>query len=469
MIRFHYNSSKNQGQLLGCPETLRLLRNHFSVKNPGAFFAKKAGKHAADRKYAITPTGLFNFGMFLEIRKYLTELQIIDIEYTPEFKQRLKCGFHTESVYDEFKFKLRYFQTETIQKALRMGFGTIVIGTGGGKSLTTAGLIENIWKNHQKSDFKCVISVPGISLVSQLMSDFTNYGVGFTFSSWGKDAPLQDTNVVITNSENLNLKFDDNPWLKDIDVFVVDECHKCGSDSDFANKCTKIKTPHKFGFTGTLPKDIMAQWKVLGLLGPVIYEKNSKELRDEGFISNASVKILKLIHPKRKRESYQEELDYIYNCSERNELIKKLVSKLDKNSLILVNHLEHGRNLLEILSQIDNRQVFFIEGGTELEQRDRIKKLMEHNDDIVLVAMSGIFATGISINNIHYVMLVGYGKSFIRIVQSIGRGLRLHPDKKKLTIIDVCDNIHYSSSHAMERQSIYDSEQIQWKEHEIVL
>lgn len=469
VIQFHYNKSRRQGQLLADPDTLALIRVYFSVKNENARFAKKYNKRIPDRKYAITPTGLFDFGLYLEIRKHLVDLQLNEISYTPEFKNRIRCGFGVETVYDEFSYPLRYFQIETIQNCLKWGCGTIVIGTGGGKSLTTAALIENIWLNRTKPKFKCVVTVPGISLVTQLMSDFEEYGVGFTFSEWGQHNSLQDTDVIITNSENFNARFEDNNWIQDIDLFIVDECHKCGSGSAFSKKCEKIKTPNKFGFTGTLPRDLISKWKVIGMFGPVVYEKNSKELRDEGYISQAYIKILKLRHKIKLKKDYDLELDYVYECVERNNLIRKLCKKLEKNTLILVNHLKQGRNLFECISELENKKVYFIEGDVVGEERERIKAIMENEDDVVVIAMSRIFSTGISINNIHNILFVAYGKSFIRTVQSIGRGLRLHTDKKKLTIIDICDNLYYSQRHVEERKSIYDDEQIKWSETEIDL
>ena len=104
-----------------------------------------------------------------------------------------------------------------------------------------------------------------------------------------------------------------------------------------------------------------------------------------------------------------------------------------------------------------------------VEDREKVKKSMEEQDNIVCIAMSSIFSTGINIKNLHYIIFAAGGKSFIRIIQSIGRGLRLHKDKEKLVIFDLYDNFEYSTQHADERKMYYDEEQIPWKENKVSL
>jgi superfamily II DNA or RNA helicase len=105
----------------------------------------------------------------------------------------------------------------------------------------------------------------------------------------------------------------------------------------------------------------------------------------------------------------------------------------------------------------------------EVEERKKIIDMMEKNDNIICIAMASIFSTGINIKNLPNIIFAGLGKSFIRVVQSIGRGLRLHDNKSKLRIIDVSDNLKYSYSHALHRQEIYDKEQIVWRSKEIAI
>jgi superfamily II DNA or RNA helicase len=208
-------------------------------------------------------------------------------------------------------------------------------------------------------------------------------------------------------------------------------------------------------------------WKVLGTFGPVIYEKNSKELRDEGHLSNVRVKMIKLNHGKIPSLQYNDELEFVYNSDRRNYLIQKLAKGVKGNTLILVNHLEQGNNLFDILSQIEDKSTFYVKGETGLDERNDIISMVSSRDDLLVIAMSKIFATGINAPNIHNLFFVAGGKAFIRTVQGIGRGLRLHPSKEKLTIIDIYDSLKYSTRHAELRKEIYDDEQIEWNEVEI--
>ena len=473
MIKFDYEKSYRKGRLITDEDTLCLIMNHFSQAIPNIEHLRKAtgNPKLPSREYAVQPTGMFDIGIYKLIEEFLISEQITEIEYTDEFKSRLDCGFSVETVFDGLEYGNRYYGIETVQSALTNGCGTIVIGTGGGKSYITASLIENIWRLN-KTDFKCIIIVPGLSLVNQLLGNFEEYKVNFTYSGWTggpNGMPLQNTDVVICNSENFCAAFKNNEkWIRNVDMVVTDEAHKAKAGNQLTKYVSKIYTSHKFGFTGTLPKDKLDMWKILGTFGQIIYEKNSKELRDEKFLTDVTIKVVKLIHPKKKKRSYKNELSYLYNCESRNNIIRKIVENLNNNVLILVNNIEHGEILLETL-EFPNRELYFVQGSMPVSERIKIVQRMESQTNIVCVAMSSIFSTGIDIKNLHYIMFVAGGKSFIRTVQSIGRGLRLHNTKLRLTIFDICDNMKSSEEHLGERTSFYDEEQIQWSETEISL
>ena len=145
-----------------------------------------------------------------------------------------------------------------------------------------------------------------------------------------------------------------------------------------------------------------------------------------------------------------------------------MCSKFNNNSLILVNHLAHGDALYDKLLECTDKQVFFVKGEVEVETRDEIKKIMETNNNVICIAMSSIFSTGINIKNIHMIMFASGGKSFIRTIQSIGRGLRLNENKNKLVIIDLADHLKYGERHSFKRKEIYGQEKINYKITEIV-
>lgn len=472
VITFDYKPSRRQAQILTDSETLGMIRNHFSLKNEGAFFAKRKGKRfVKDRKYAITATGLFNFGFYAEILKYLRDNQLTNISFTDDFKKRLKCGVKDFEFWDELKYDARYYQKDSIIAALQRGYGTLLLATGSGKSICQALLIENYIRLMSQNDhhFKCLIVVPGLSLVEQLQNDFREYGVTFSFSGWTGKNPLQDTEVVICNSELLNSQFSKHSWIVDVNLLIADECHKINDTADISKLLNKVKTQNKFGFTGTLSDKLIDQWKTIGTFGPVIYEKKSKELRDEEYLSEVEINVLKLNHHPIKSFKYRQELEYLYNHEKRNKLIAKLADALTGNTLIMVNHLDHGDILLSCLSSRSGKKCYFVKGETEVSERQKIIDMMEKDDNIICIAMSSIFSTGINIKNLPNIIFAGLGKSFIRVVQSIGRGLRLHENKSVLRIYDMMDNLKYSQSHAIHRQGIYDKEQIPWKIKEVEL
>ena len=146
----------------------------------------------------------------------------------------------------------------------------------------------------------------------------------------------------------------------------------------------------------------------------------------------------------------------------RNEIISKLVCKVDNNALILVDYIEHGEKLFNYIKEVcPDKKIYFIRGEVEVEERDKVRKLMEVRNDIVVVAISKIFSTGINIKNLHYIVFACGGKAKVKIIQSVGRGLRLHINKDKLIIFDINDNLHYSKLHSGKRISLYEKENIQ--------
>jgi superfamily II DNA or RNA helicase len=471
MLTFDYNTSNRK--LLVKTEDSSLfdkIREHFSVENEGARFARYRGRFAARRKYAITGTGASELGLYWDIRQYLIKEQVkVDVNITEKLQKVLDVGRDIE-LYKKFTLELREYQEDVIKKALKIGRGTCVLGTGAGKTLTTAALIENYFQScPDKDTFKCIVLVPDLGLVSQTYEEFNDVGTTFKMTKWtGKTKPDLTSNVIICNIGIVQSQFDNNDWMKYIDLLIVDECHKIKATNKVSKIVSKIKTHNKYGFTGTLPENNLDKWSIIGKLGPVIYEKTSYELRLEDYLANVNVKVLNLeykIPPRYLSDNkYREELDFIYESPFRNTFLSKLCSKLDNNTLVLVNHIKHGLELQEYLKNSEDKQVYFIRGEVEVEERDKIKKIMEKDSNVICIAMSSIFSTGVNIKNLHNIIFAAGGKSFIRTVQSVGRGLRKHASKNKLIIFDICDKLRYGLRHCEKRKDIYQTEKIKYTE-----
>ena len=475
MLTFDYNTSNRK--LLVKTEDSSLfdkIREHFSIENEGARFARYRGRFAARRKYAITGTGACELGLYWDIRQYLIKEQIkVDISITDKLQKVLDVGRDIE-LYKKFTLELREYQEEVIKKALKIGRGTCVLGTGAGKTLTTAALIENYFQScPDKDTFKCIVLVPDLGLVSQTYEEFNDVGTTFKMTKWtGKTKPDLTSNVIICNIGIVQSQFDNNDWMKYVDLLIVDECHKIKASNKVSKIVSKIKTHNKYGFTGTLPENNLDKWSIIGKLGPVIYEKTSYELRLEDYLANVNVKVLNLEYKVPPRylsdNKYREELDFIYDSHFRNTFLTKLCSKLENNTLILVNHISQGVILSEYLTQCENKQIYFIRGEVEVETREDIKRIMEKDNNVICVAMSSIFSTGVNIKNLHNIIFAAGGKSFIRTVQSVGRGLRKHASKNKLVIFDICDNLRYGLRHCEKRKDIYKTEKIKYTESKIL-
>lgn len=468
-INFNYNNSTGKMSLSTDDSDLfSRIREHFSAENKGARFARRFSRFAPQRKYIITQSGACELGLYWEIRKYLIENQILcDINIADKLQVVLDTKI-TASLYSKFNFELRDYQTDVLEKALKLGRGTCVLGTGAGKTFTTAALIENYYRNsNNKLTFKCIVIVPDLTLVEQTYNEFLSCGISYKITKWtGSHKPDLTSNVVICNIGILQSQFEDNDWVKFVDLLIVDECHKIKPDNKISKIITKIKTHNRYGFTGTLPEEQIDKWSIIGKFGPVIYEKSSFELRVEDFLVNVEVKGININYssavPKILDNEYRNELDFIYKSNFRNNLIKNLCSRLANNTLVLVNHIEHGEIIYNTLSELTDRQVYFIRGEVEVEEREKIKREMELNNNIVCVAISAIFSTGVNIKNLHNIIFAAGGKSFIRTVQSIGRGLRKHENKDRLIILDLADNLKYGNAHSTKRQSIYTREKIKY-------
>jgi superfamily II DNA or RNA helicase len=270
---------------------------------------------------------------------------------------------------------------------------------------------------------------------------------------------------------NLEVQSNNNYYANGI---LVSNCHKIRKGNKITDLIKVIKTPCKFGFTGTMPESLLDQWNIIGKIGYILYERDSNTLRKDKYIADVCCQIIELSHKnlpepvEDKMKAYRNELEFIINSPFRNNLIAKLAANVTKNCLILIDFIRHGNILEEILKKnCPAKQVFFIQGSVEVDEREKVKQLMETNADVVVIAISKIFSTGINIKNLHYIVFAGGGKAKLRVVQSIGRGLRLHATKTKLILLDIADNLKYGNRHANKRQKLYGEESIPYTVKEI--
>ena len=222
----------------------------------------------------------------------------------------------------------------------------------------------------------------------------------------------------------------------------------------------------------------MDEWNIIGKIGPILYEEKTKSLELKKYISNFKIIILNITHKNpptftanqlNPTEAYNNEINYLMNNQRRNQIISKVSVRLKNNTIIMVDRIDHGLNLEIELKAIcgEEKIIYFIRGSTDLDEREKIRKLMEEKDNIVAIAVSKIFSTGINIPNLHNIIFASAGKAKIKIMQSIGRALRLHPTKSMATIIDIADNTKYGKIHLNERLQLYTKEKYNYEKKEI--
>jgi superfamily II DNA or RNA helicase len=475
MISLEFDIKKKKGIYQG--DYFDEVREHFSVKNDAAKFSRN--RFMPSRKYAITNTGRFDPCLLKDIINFLeknTEYTIQKIkiskdllkENNPSYYDWVKSPHFSNNEFP-LSLKLRDYQKEIVDKCLNFGRGTVVLATAGGKTLVMASVLSKLWE--MNNEFKGCLIVPNLGLVEQSYNDFIEYGVPFKLTKWtGSNELNLSGNLVICNMSILQSKNSNIDWLQHVDILMIDECHHVKKSNDITKIIDTVTTNHKFGFTGTLPEDMLDQWTIKGKIGPVIYEKRSFELRKDEYVVPAVAQIIQLNYKNKPlrtfgnslaTENYKNEIDFLKRSVFRNKIIEKLAKNSKNNALILVDYLDHGEILYNLLkSNLKEKEVFYIRGEVEVSDRERIKKIMEYKENVICVAISKIFSTGINIKNLHYIIFGGGGKSKIKILQSIGRGLRLHASKLTLYIIDIADQLYYGMQHQTKRQNFYDQENI---------
>jgi len=472
VVEFQYDPKRKEVRIVS--DFLPSIKEHFSVKSPAARF-NRFQRFMPQRIYAITPAGYCGVGLVPGIIEFLNNQNIpFEIKVNQEYNDIIQKTHILEP--NRFKtlsseFKLRDYQETAVSKALDNGYGVVELATGGGKTLIIANLVYAALHQVEPTE-KILIVVPDLGLVSQTFKDFTSYNFPMEIvSRWTGNTELDpNARVIIANMGILQSKNSDITWFNKVGLLVVDECHKLRRGNKVCKLIDKIPTLRRIGFTGTLPENNIDTWNINNFIGPVIFKKTTTELREAAggeYIANAQCLAIKLNYDFKpdytavsSAQRYLLELDYIHNSKFRNKVIRQLAYNFKNNCLILIDHIAHGDNLYNELSTLTDKQVYFIQGSVEVEERRRVQEIMEQHNNVVCIAISKIFSTGISIKNIHYIVFAAGGKSKIKTLQSIGRGLRVHENKDILTLVDIVDDLIYGIKHYDKRKEFYDLEKI---------
>ena len=367
------------------------------------------------------------------------------------------------------KYKPRDYQIDAVYDALKYNRKLLISPTASGKSM----MIYAVVRYFVETKKKVLLIVPTTSLVEQMYKDFKDYGWNadqYCHRIYSGKEKTNENSVTITTWQSVyKLK---RPFFKDFDVAIGDEAHLFKSKSLVSIMTKMDSAKYRYGFTGTLDGSQTHKWVLEGLFGPSYKVTQTKELIDKGHLSKLQIRVLILKHTDQKFDTYEDELQYIIGHSKRNRFIRNLVLDLKGNSLILFSRVAtHGQILFDSINSSvqGNRKVFYVHGGVEAQERERIREITEQERDAIIVASYGTFSTGINIKNLHNVIFASPSKSRIRNLQSIGRVLRTGDNKKKAVLYDIADDISYKSrknytlNHLVERVKIYNEEKFNYE------
>jgi len=376
-------------------------------------------------------------------------------------------------------FQPRDYQYAALETALKRTRAILLSPTGSGKSFIIY-LMAKYWYEYIASGSKAskiLIIVPTTSLVEQMFQDFNDYGQdpeGMHRIYSGRDKVTNKTIVISTWQSIYKLP---KKWFEQFGMILGDECHgfKSKSLSSIMNKAIDAK--YRYGFTGTLDGTLTHRLMLEGLFGPVHNVTTTKALQDNETLAPLDIKVLLLNYAENVRKefgkkTYQEEIDFIIGNPARNRLIRNLAVDAKGNTLVLFNRVEaHGKPLFELINTKveEGRKVFFVSGEVATSDREAIRKIIEKQKNAIIVASLGTFSTGINIRNLHNIIFASPSKSQIKVLQSIGRGLRQSDNGQITTLYDLTDDLHHKSRknytlvHGALRVKIYEKEQFKYK------
>ncbi len=456
------------------PSTSQELSSFFTFEVPGFRFMPAYRSRQWDGKIRLfnSGSGEIYVGLLPYIKKFCDRNNvdyIIEegVENDRDVVREVVRGF-VKSLKPKSKgksLKIRDYQIDAVYHALAKNRVLLVSPTASGKSL----IIYSLVRYYHMMGLKTLILVPTTSLVEQMYTDFEDYGWSSgTYCQkiyQGHDRKVTRDVVISTWQSIYKMP---KKYFEQFGCIIGDEAHlfKAKSLTGIMTKLHQCK--YRFGLTGTLDGTQTHQLVLEGLFGAVENIITTKKLIDSKTLADLKIKCIILKHPNiREKMAYAEELQYLVGNENRNKFIQDLLLHIDGNTLCLFQLVEkHGQILYDqVKDAVKDRKVFFVYGGTDARTREDIRSIVEKEKKSIIIASYGTFSTGINIRNINNIVLASPSKSKIRVLQSIGRGLRLSESKSSILVFDIADDMTYKRvrnftlTHFMERINIYAEQQ----------
>ena len=449
-------------------DTRKTLTNMFKYEVPGARYMPAVRLGRWDGKVGFFQLGGSSYVNLLSEIIPVLEKDHYDIDVTDTRTYSTTYAFESvnEQSYAHYQWPpkhpsagepivLRDYQVEVINKFMENPQCIQEVATGAGKTLITA-----VLSHRCEAHGRTIVIVPNKSLVTQTEADYINMGldVGVFFGDrkeFGKTHTIctwQSLNVLMkrTRAKDIDITIDE--FLHDVVCVMVDEVHMAKADALRTLLTGPMShIPIRWGLTGTVPKE---QYEFMSLrcsLGDVIGRLSASELQQEGVLANCHVNVVQLQDHKEYR-SYQDELKYLLATEDRMSYIAKLIDSIKDsgNTLILVDRIAAGQL---INSKIKGST--FISGGTKNVDRKENYERVSDGDGLVLIATYGVASVGINIPRVFNLVLIEPGKSFVRVIQSIGRGIRKAQDKDFVQIWDITSTCKFAKRHLTKRKAFY--------------
>lgn len=463
-------------------DVLEDLKSYFTVEVEGAKWMPKArfGNWNGKIAYYNPNKGVICNGLLGMTEQWCKDNQVGFVkENFPEWPDMEWEDFisSNKEILAGTKYVPRDYQEKACYEALNKRHGILECCTSSGKSLIIYLFIRHLLRIGVRNILLCV---PNITLVNQMYSDFKDYGwkdiEEHCEKLYGGEKPSFDKAVLISTWQSLQNK--ERPFFEKFEGVVYDECHS--SKAKVVNKILKacVNSFWRIGTTGTLPNNKNDLMMIACVLGKVLYKITAKELIDRGFltrliVANIFVKYpLEFIKQRIKDANYINEVAELEGCDARQRAIDSIIGHLSPqhNILILVNHVAHVEKVADyIRNKFPDRKVEVITGKVRADKREEIRQDAENSEGLVIVATYQTCSTGVNIKKLHGIVLYADSKSKIRVLQSLGRGLRQHSTKKKVILYDVIDDCRYTKrtgkvfenglyQHWLERKKYYEQE-----------
>ena len=455
------------------------LVKKFKYEIPGARYQPSVRLGRWDGKVAFFQLGGSSYiNLLPDILPYLDERGYdIEVEDTRDYRTSFTFDQVDEDTFADTVWPkghpaegkpivLRDYQIQILNNFLSNPQCIQEVATGAGKTIMTAALSKSI-----EAYGRSIIIVPNKSLVTQTEADYINMGldVGVYFGDrkeWGKTHTIctwQSLNILLKNTQAGIGDVTIGDFIEDVVCVIVDEVHMAKADA-LKTLLTGVfaRVPIRWGLTGTIPKEDYEFVSLRCSLGDVIGRLSASELQEAGHLANCHVNIVQL-QDFVEYKDYQSELKYLVTTTERLAYLAKMIDSIKEggNTLILVDRIETGKILQAELSSLysliksDRPDVAFVSGATKAgDRKDEYDDIATATNKII-IATYGVAAVGINIPRIFNLVLIEPGKSFVRVIQSIGRGIRKAEDKDFVQIWDITSTCKFAKRHLTKRKQFY--------------